>query len=83
MADYGELSEEFSRTINEIEEGTDTKLALRHMALRTQSKALRNSLIHVIRALRTGGNLSVIMNDIADDVSSLIIDISLVKSRPL
>ncbi len=69
MADYGELSEEFSRTINEIEEGTDTKLALRHMALRTQSKALRNSLIHVIRALRTGGNLSVIMNDIADDVS--------------
>ncbi|MBU2100701.1 type II secretion system F family protein [Candidatus Micrarchaeota archaeon] len=69
MADYGALSEEFSRTINEIEEGTDTKLALRHLALRTQSKALRNSLIHVIRALRTGGNLSVIMNDIADDVS--------------
>jgi len=69
LADYGELSEEFSRTINEIEEGTDTKLALRHLALRTQSKALRNSLIHVIRALRTGGNLSIIMNDIADDVS--------------
>ena len=69
IADYGSLSEEFSRTINEIEEGTDTKLALRHLALRTQSKALRNSLIHVIRALRTGGNLSVIMNDIADDVS--------------
>jgi len=69
MADYGALSEEFSRTINEIEEGTDTKLALRHLALRTQSKALRNSLIHLIRALRTGGNLSIIMNDIADDVS--------------
>jgi len=69
MADYGALSEEFSRTINEIEEGTDTKLALRHLALRTQSKALRNALIHVIRALRTGGNLSIIMNDIADDVS--------------
>ncbi len=69
LADYGALSEEFSRTINEIEEGTDTKLALRHLALRTQSKALRNALIHVIRALRTGGNLSIIMNDIADDVS--------------
>ncbi len=69
LADYGALSEEFSRTINEIEEGTDTKLALRHLALRTQSKALRNALIHVIRALRTGGNLSLIMNDIADDVS--------------
>ncbi len=69
MADYGALSEEFSRTINEIEEGTDTKLALRHLALRTQSKALRSSLIHIIRALRTGGNLSEIMNDVADDVS--------------
>ncbi|MEW6294776.1 MAG: type II secretion system F family protein [Candidatus Diapherotrites archaeon] len=69
VADYGELSEEFARTITEIEEGTDTKLALRHFALRTQSKALRNSLIHIIRALKTGGNLSEIMNDIANDVS--------------
>ncbi|MBU1120769.1 MAG: type II secretion system F family protein [archaeon] len=68
-ADYGELSEEFARTITEIEEGTDTKLALRHFALRTQSKALRNALIHVIRALKTGGNLSEIMNDIAEEVS--------------
>src|SRR3989338_6816103 len=43
-ADYGVLSEEFSRTITEIEEGTDTKLALRHLSVRTQSKALRNAL---------------------------------------
>jgi len=68
-ADYGELSEEFSRTITEIEEGTDTQLALRHLALRTQSPALRNALMHTIRALKTGGNLSNIMNEIADDVS--------------
>lgn len=68
-ADYGILSEEFSRTINEVEEGTDTKDALRHFALRTQCKALRNALLHVIRALKTGGNLSDIMNTIASDVS--------------
>ena len=68
-ADYGVLSEEFARTINEIEEGTDTKEALRHFASRTQSKALRSSLLHVIRALKTGGNLSDIMNTIAEDVS--------------
>lgn len=68
-SDYGALSEEFARTINEIEEGTDTKLALRHLAQRTQSKALKNALMHVIRALKTGGNLSEIMNDIAQDVS--------------
>jgi len=68
-SDYGVLSEEFSRTINEIEEGIDTKDALRHFALRTQSKALRNALFHIIRALKTGGNLSEIMNTIAEDVS--------------
>jgi len=69
VADYGVLSEEFARTINEIEEGTDTKLALRHMAQRCQSKALANALMHVIRALKTGGNLSDIMNEIAEDVA--------------
>jgi flagellar protein FlaJ len=68
-ADYGALSEEFSRTITEIEEGTDTQVALRHLALRTESGALRNALMHTIRALKTGGNLSNIMNEIAEDVS--------------
>ncbi len=68
-ADYGTLSEEFSRTISEIEEGTDTRDALRHLALRTQSNALRNALMHTIRALKTGGNLSEIMNEIATDVA--------------
>ncbi len=69
VADYGVLSEEFARTITEVEEGTDTKIALRHFALRCHSKALRNALIHVIRALKTGGNLSEIMGDIAEDVA--------------
>lgn len=68
-AGYGALSEEFARVITEVEEGTDTKDALRHLALRTQSKALRNAIIHIIRALKTGGNLSESMNEIADDVS--------------
>lgn len=69
VADYGVLSEEFARTINEVEEGTDAKDALRHFALRTQSKALRSALLQIIRALKTGGNLSGIMNQIAEDVS--------------
>ncbi|PIU21780.1 MAG: hypothetical protein COT15_00480 [Candidatus Diapherotrites archaeon CG08_land_8_20_14_0_20_34_12] len=68
-ADYGILSEEFARVRTEIEEGTDTKEALRHLALRTQNKALRNAIMHMIRALKTGGNLSEIMEEIADDVS--------------
>ncbi len=69
VSNYGELSEEFARVITEVEEGTDTQEALKHLALRTQSKALRNALIHIIRALKTGGNLSENMSDIAEDVS--------------
>lgn len=68
-ADYGVLSQEFTRTISEIEEGTDTKEALHHFAARTQSKPLANALRHIMRALRTGGNLSEIMGTIASDVS--------------
>ena len=68
-ADYGPLSEEFARVITEVEEGTDTEAALKHLALRTQSKALRNAIIHIARALKTGGNLSESMNDIAEDVA--------------
>ena len=68
-SDYGVLSEEFNRTITEIEEGTDTKDALKHFAMRTQSKSLRVALSHLVRAMRTGGNLSEAMNEIAQDVS--------------
>jgi flagellar protein FlaJ len=67
-SDYGVLSEEFAKTITEIEEGVETKEALSRLALRTQSKALRNALVHMVRALKTGGNVSEIMNTIADDV---------------
>jgi flagellar protein FlaJ len=68
-SDYGALSEEFARVITEVEEGTDTKDSLRHLALRTQSRALRNAIIQIIRALKTGGNLSESMSEIAEDVS--------------
>lgn len=68
-ADYSVLSEEFARTITEIEEGTEAKDALRNMALRSQSTGLRNAVMHVVRAMKTGGNLSDVMNEIAEDIS--------------
>ena len=67
--DYGVFSEEMARTIIEIENGTDTKTALRHMALRSQSKNLNTALFHIIRTLNTGGNLSQSIDSVADTVS--------------
>lgn len=67
--DYGILSDEFARTISEIEEGADTRIALKHLGLRTQSKPLKKTINHILRAMRIGGNLSSAMSNIADDVS--------------
>ena len=67
--DYGILSEEFSRTITQIEEGTETKEALTKLAYYTQSKSLKRAIAHIVRALRTGGNLSDVMTSIASDTA--------------
>ncbi|NCP79784.1 type II secretion system F family protein [archaeon] len=67
--DYGVLSEEMNRTILEIENGTDTKTALRHSALRSQSKNYNIALFHIVRTLNTGGNLASTINSVADTVS--------------
>ncbi|MFA5745340.1 MAG: type II secretion system F family protein [archaeon] len=67
--DYGVLSEEMARTVIEIENGTDTKTALRHMALRSQSKNFNIAIFHIVRTLNTGGNLSQSIDGVADTVT--------------
>ncbi len=67
--DYGVLSNEISRTVLEIENGTDTKTALRHTAIRSKSKNFNIALFHIIRTLNTGGNLAESINSVADNVS--------------
>jgi flagellar protein FlaJ len=67
--DYGVLSEEMARSILEIENGTDTKTALRHAALRSQSRNYSIALSHIVRTLNTGGNLANTINSVADAVS--------------
>ena len=68
-AGYGVLSEEFSRTLKQIEKGVSTDDALENMSLRSPSKSLIKAMRHMIRVLKTGGNLSEVMEDLADDVA--------------
>ena len=68
-SNYGVLSEEFGKTIKEIEGGASTEDALENMASRVKSEALRSALVHTLRSLRTGGKLSDIIVDIAEDVA--------------
>jgi len=69
IGEYGYLSEEMARVINEVEQGADTKDALKNLAYRTKSFSLRNTINHILRALKSGGNLSDILNTTANDVS--------------
>jgi flagellar protein FlaJ len=68
-SDYGSLSDGFRGVLFEIEKGMPTEDALERWAIRTRSEGLRRMVSHLVRALRTGGNLSDIMITIAEDVS--------------
>ncbi len=67
---YGVLSEEFRRTVREIDEGKSTKEALSNLALRMRwSKGIRRAVAQLLRALRIGGKISDIISEIAKDVA--------------
>ena len=66
---YGDLSLELKKTLRELERGSSTDEALLSLAKRTHSVGLKKAIIQIIRALKTGGNLSQVINDIADDSS--------------
>jgi len=68
-SDYGDLSLELKKTLKELERGSSTEEALLNLAKRTRSAGLKKAIIQIIRALKTGGNLSTVINDIADDSS--------------
>lgn len=66
---YGALSEEFRAALDDMQRGASTEQALQNTANRTKSKGLKKTITHILRSMRTGGNLSEIISGIADDVS--------------
>ena len=68
-SNYGALSDGFREVLFNIEKGMPTEVALEKWAEKTRSEGLRRMISHLVRALRTGGNLSDIMVTIAEDVS--------------
>lgn len=66
---YGVLSEEFTKVLQDIERGYSTDQALMKLMARTKSKGLKKALVQILRALKSGGNLSNTITAIADDVA--------------
>ena len=68
-SDYGSLSREFTRVLEEVKFGKPTEDALLEMSQRVKSEGLSRAIQQIISTLRIGGNLSDILNIIAKDVT--------------
>ena len=68
-ADYGSLSDEFKRVLEEVKYGKSTEDSLLEMSRRVNSEGLSRAIQQIIGTLRVGGNLSDSLNIIAKDIT--------------
>lgn len=68
-SDYGVLSLEFSRVLEEIKYGESTENAFLNLEKRIDSEALSRVIYEILTSLRVGANLSGSLTIIADDVN--------------
>lgn len=68
-ADYGSLSHEFNRVLEEVKFGKSTEDSLLEMSHRVKSDGLTRAIHQIISTLRVGGNLSGSLDVIAQDIS--------------
>lgn len=68
-SDYGILSLEFSRVLEEIKYGESTEEAFLNLEKRVGSEALSRVIYEILTSLRIGANLSSSLTIIADDVN--------------
>ena len=68
-ADYGSLSREFTRVLEEIKFGKPTEDSLLEMSHRVKSEGLTRAIHQIVGTLRVGGNLAGSLEIIASDIS--------------
>ncbi len=68
-SDYGILSQEFERTLQDIDKGMTTEDAIQNLAERSPSDDLSRAALHMVRALRIGGDLADILSEVAEDAA--------------
>jgi archaeal flagellar protein FlaJ len=70
-SDYGRLSEEFSNSLRMLEDGENLSNSLGVLSERIDSKLIRRTMVIVLDAIRTGGALADIIEEIAEDIRDL------------
>lgn len=68
-SNYGSLSQEYKRVLEEIKYGTSNEKALQNMVERVNSEGLKRTTQQIITTLKVGGNLANSLNIIAEDIT--------------
>ncbi|MDO5814793.1 MAG: type II secretion system F family protein [Methanobrevibacter sp.] len=68
-ADYGSLSKEFTRVLEEVKFGKSTEDSLLEMTRRVKSEGLSRAIHQIVGTLRVGGNLAGSLEIIASDIT--------------
>jgi len=66
---YPNLTPEFKRVLADLDRGASTEEALTGLTDRVRSRGLHRAIAQILRALRTGGRVSEVIGNIAEDVS--------------
>lgn len=69
QSNYGVISEEFEKVIQEINAGVNEGAALERLALRTQSEFLRKTIWQLVTTIRTGSPISVALTAIMETLT--------------
>ena len=71
VSDYGQLSKEFSRMLKEMEGGKSFVAAFESMALRVNSPFLEKVAIILSDAIKTGGRVADVLDELSEDVRKM------------
>lgn len=69
QSNYGVISEEFEKVIQEINAGVNEGAALERLALRTESEFLRKTIWQLVTNIRTGSPISVALQAIMETLT--------------
>ena len=70
-ADFGPLALEYNEVIRRLEMGDTMTVALNHMVNRVDSKIVKRTVTLIQECLRTGAQLSEVLDDIANDTKNM------------
>ncbi|MDD3159392.1 MAG: type II secretion system F family protein [Candidatus ainarchaeum sp.] len=70
-SDYGRLSEEFNNSLRMLEDGENLENSLSILSERIDSKLIRRTMVIVLEAIKAGGSLADILEEISEDIRDL------------